>query len=194
MLYTIYKVTNKLNGKIYIGKHQTNNPNDDYYGSGKFIKAAIKKYGKENFIKEVLFEFNTEIEMNNKEREIITEDFVSREDTYNAGIGGEGGPHFKGKNHGIYMQKINSSFEHRKKISDGLYNYYKENDHNMKGKERSNDFKNKISDVRTGVNHSDKTKEKIKQSLKGKKHSEETKEKMRNAKLKNKDNLRGPVD
>lgn len=124
MFYTIYKVTNILNGKVYVGKHQTNNPNDGYYGSGKFIKTAIKKYGKENFIKEVLFVFETEAEMNSKEKELITEEFVSRKDTYNAGIGGEGGPHFKGKSHSDDAKKKMASFkgkthskEAREKIS-----------------------------------------------------------------------------
>jgi hypothetical protein len=99
MLYTIYRTTNNLNGKIYIGKHQTLNPNDSYYGSGKAIVNAIKKHGKENFTKEILFIFETEEEMNNKERELITEEFVLREDTYNMGVGGEGGAHFKGRKH-----------------------------------------------------------------------------------------------
>ena len=126
MLYTIYKVTNKINGKIYIGKHQTENPNDGYFGSGKFIKSAIRKYGKENFIKEVLFIFETELEMNEKEKELITEEFVSRKDTYNAGVGGEGGPHFKGKTHSTdsieKMTKNRKDFtyseEARRKISE----------------------------------------------------------------------------
>lgn len=99
MYYTIYQVTNKINGKIYIGKHQTSNLEDGYLGSGRKIVEAIKKYGKENFVKEILFIFHTESEMNAKEKELITEDFVSRLDTYNIGIGGEGGPQFKGRTH-----------------------------------------------------------------------------------------------
>lgn len=130
MKYTIYKITNKINGKIYIGKHQTDNPNDDYYGSGKAIKEAIKKYGKENFIKEILYIFDTEEEMNVKERKLITEEFIKREDTYNLGIGGEGGPHFKGKTHSNQsIQKMRESRKDfvmpdnaRKKISEANAN------------------------------------------------------------------------
>jgi len=99
MNYTIYKTINKLNDKFYIGKHQTTNPDDDYLGSGKGIKAAIKKYGRENFTKEVLYIFESESEMNLKEKEILTEEFVFSNSNYNEGVGGEGGPHFKGKKH-----------------------------------------------------------------------------------------------
>ena len=48
----IYKTTNLVNGKIYIGKDKNNNPS--YLGSGKILKLAIKKYGKENFTKETI--------------------------------------------------------------------------------------------------------------------------------------------
>lgn len=124
MKYTIYQITNIINHKIYIGKHQTIKPNDGYYGSGKAIKEAIRKYGKENFIKEILFIFDTEEEMNAKERELINEEFVRRKDTYNLGIGGEGGPHFKGKAHseetkrkiGSYGRKLTE--ETKRKISE----------------------------------------------------------------------------
>jgi hypothetical protein len=44
MYYTIYKITNKINGKHYVGKHQTMNLSDDYMGSGKLIKRAIEKH------------------------------------------------------------------------------------------------------------------------------------------------------
>lgn len=87
MFYTIYKTTNTLNGKYYIGKHQTLNPNDDYLGSGKRLRYAIKKYGRENFIKSVLFIFDNEADMNAKEKELV----VLAEDSYNLCEGGHGG-------------------------------------------------------------------------------------------------------
>lgn len=40
MKFTIYKVTNLLNNKYYIGMHRTTNPNDGYLGSGIAIKKS----------------------------------------------------------------------------------------------------------------------------------------------------------
>lgn len=51
MHYLIYKITNNINQKQYIGMHCTNDINDNYMGSGKFIKLAIKKYGIKSFKK-----------------------------------------------------------------------------------------------------------------------------------------------
>ena len=70
-----------------------------YLGSGKYILAAIRKYGRQNFVKEVLYIFDNEEDMNLKEKEILTEEFISTDSNYNAGVGGEGGPHFRGKSH-----------------------------------------------------------------------------------------------
>ena len=91
MFYTIYKIANKLDGKIYIGKHQTKDLNDGYMGSGKILKRAIDKYGLENFTKEILFQFDNESEMNAKEAELVTEEFVKENTNYNLCPGGHGG-------------------------------------------------------------------------------------------------------
>ena len=91
MFYTVYQITNLLDGKIYIGKHQAKNLADGYMGSGKRLRYAIKKYGLENFKKEILFQFETEVDMNAKEAELVNEEFVARSDTYNICFGGQGG-------------------------------------------------------------------------------------------------------
>lgn len=87
MYYTIYKITNKLNGKFYLGKHQTDNLDDGYMGSGKLIKAAIKKYGLEHFEKNILHIFDNETAMNEAEANLV----VISENSYNLCPGGHGG-------------------------------------------------------------------------------------------------------
>lgn len=86
--YLVYKITNLINNKIYIGIHRTKNKNDDYIGSGINIKRAIKKYGLENFKKEILFECKNAEEMAAKEAEIVTAEFLKRDDVYNLAKGG----------------------------------------------------------------------------------------------------------
>jgi len=89
--YVVYKTTNKINGKMYVGCHKTLDPNDDYIGSGMLLKRAIRKYGRENFVKYVLFVFDSPTAMFEKEREIVNKLFVEAENTYNLLIGGSGG-------------------------------------------------------------------------------------------------------
>jgi hypothetical protein len=91
VFYTIYKTTDKLNGKIYIGKHQTKNLDDGYVGSGKLLTCAIKKHGIENFEKEILYIFDNEDDMNAKEAELVTSEFVKEDTNYNLCPGGHGG-------------------------------------------------------------------------------------------------------
>ena len=96
--YTVYQTTNNVNGKIYTGRHITQNLNDSYMGSGKAFKNAVKIYGIHNFSKEILFIFDNKQDMLNKEAEIVTKDFVKRKDTYNLEPGGKSQPHKTVKN------------------------------------------------------------------------------------------------
>lgn len=107
----VYKTVCKSNGKYYIGKHSTSNLDDGYLGSGKLLKQALKKYSKENFVREILCFCSSEEEVYLKEHEIVTQEVVDDEMSYNMKLGGEGG------------QKIYSSEEvkERKKETDRKY-------------------------------------------------------------------------
>lgn len=94
MFYTVYKTTNTVNGKIYIGAHRTENLEDGYVGSGNRLATALKKYGRSSFTKEILFVFDNPTKMSAKEAELVTREFVDREDTYNLVPGGYQGDSF----------------------------------------------------------------------------------------------------
>jgi group I intron endonuclease len=85
--WKIYKVTNTINGKIYVGKQTSTNKN--YYGSGKLIKQAIKKYGRENFTKEIIDEVVGDVLGSETEIYWITK--LNALDGYNLEIHGNGG-------------------------------------------------------------------------------------------------------
>jgi len=164
MLYIIYKVTNKLNGKIYIGKHQTQDINDGYMGSGKHIRNAIDKHGLENFTKEILFQFDNEADMNAKEAELVNEEFVKEDTNYNLCPGGNGGWGYinsleNSKENKIKGGKAHSS-EHMKML--GVKGRNKRN----KRLEKDIEFRYYIADVTLGtgflgMKHTDETKKKI---------------------------------
>jgi len=111
MYYTVYKTTNTVNGRFYIGKHKTRDLNDGYMGSGKLLRQAIEKYGKDKFLKEILFIFNNEEDMSKKEKELV----ILSEQSYNICEGGNGGfdyinrsniTKFKGKKHTYETKKV----------------------------------------------------------------------------------------
>jgi hypothetical protein len=91
MFYYLYEVKNKINGKVYVGVHKTQNLNDGYMGSGKVLKRAIEKHGVENFTKTILEHFDSAEAMYAREKEVVNEDFLNRDDTYNLRCGGLGG-------------------------------------------------------------------------------------------------------
>lgn len=161
----IYKITNLTNGKIYIGKHSTDNLDDGYLGSGKRLKYAIRKYGIENFEKEIIAFCYTEDELNRQERFYIR-DFNSMDSSvgYNLTKGGDG------------VSGLLRTEETKLK---------------MRGKIRTEDYKQKMSDLKKGHIVSKETKKKISESHKGKTFSEETRKKISESKKGRTSNRKG---
>lgn len=106
----IYKTINHVNGKIYIGKANINDPK--YLGSGLKIVAAIKKYGKTNFSKEIIEECETERTADREKHWIRYYNSTDDNIGYNISVGGEGGDH--------YWATLNNDQkqEHNRKISE----------------------------------------------------------------------------
>lgn len=95
-MIVIYRITNKANGKTYIGQHKIKSvlTDDDYMGSGKIIKMAIRKYGKESFQKEYINVAMTQFEAN-----VLEKYYIAKENPeYNISPGGNGGKVWKGGN------------------------------------------------------------------------------------------------
>ena len=178
----IYKITNNINGKIYIGKHSTNNLDDGYMGSGKLILKAEQKYGIENFTKEYLAFCDTENKLNWFEKFYIKKyNSQNNEIGYNISPGGDGWACMLGKKH---------SKESKLKMSEAR----KGKTSWMKGKHLSEECKQKMSISLRGRKvwnkgktniYSEETKHQISESLKGhipwnkgKYLSEECKQKM----------------
>ena len=97
----VYKITNNVNNKIYVGVHSTNYINDSYIGSGKWIKEAVKKYGRESFSKEILGFFYTRQAALSEEARIVDESFIKDRSTYNVWLGG-GGCRLTGEDNPLY--------------------------------------------------------------------------------------------
>jgi hypothetical protein len=92
LYYIIYRTTNNVNGKFYCGKHQTQDLDDGYLGSGKLLQRAIKKHGRENFTREIVMLCRSVDIMNEMEEYLsIKENWVGNAQCYNMRHGGDGG-------------------------------------------------------------------------------------------------------
>ena len=112
--YIIYKITNLVNGKIYIGKHKCDNLDDSYFGSGKRLWLAINKYGIENFVFHVEIDLHNSEELDLLEQCVVNKEFLKRADVYNISRGGKT-PCMYGKDNPFYGRT--HSYETRQKIS-----------------------------------------------------------------------------
>lgn len=136
-----YCTTNKFNNKIYVGRHTTSNINDGYLGSGTILKKSIKKYGRENFKREIL-QFCDSLEDLREKEEFWIKNFQAVELGYN--ISKTSGGWGSGELHPNY-----GKIPYNKDVPMG------------------EDQKNLLSQLHTGKSHSEETKRKISESNKG---------------------------
>ena len=155
-----------INGKTYIGQHKFSLDKKDYYmGKGILITKAIKKYGKENFKKDIIEVVLSQFETNVLEKYYIAKERAIGKAEYNIADGGEGcGGWNKGKHH---------SEKTKRKIG--------ENNIGKHGMPKSEEAKKKMAEAHKGKPLSEEHKKKLKGRTpwnKGKKMSEEYKEKL----------------
>lgn len=174
-MYCIYRTTNLINGKTYVGQHKYKNLDDNYFGSGVLIKQAIKKYGKENFKKEILEANIPNVDLaNDFEQMYILFERAKGKAEYNIANGGKGlgsiSEDTKKKigdaNKISLLGKRQSKETIRKRVEKNT------------GKKRSEESKKKTSDNLMGHSVTEETKIKMSETHKGKKLSEETKRKL----------------
>lgn len=190
MHYFIYETTNTITGIKYIGKHKTDDINDGYLGSGLILSNAIKKYGKNAFVREILFSFDSEEEMNEKERELITLDVCNSDEYYNIALGGQGGCLVLSENHPkreATIAKIkNAQLENSELLSERARRQHIEKNIGMYGKKHTDETKRKMSESGKKIDRywvrgrivSDETREKLRLANVGKKMSDEARRKM----------------
>ena len=135
MIFYFYKITNKINGKFYFGVHSTKNINDGYMGSGVALRRAYKKYGIENFEKEILYYFNNADEMYAFEEQYVNADLVNNPECYNMVIGGRS--ERTNKQLSLLAEPSHNTQEYRKKLKEGHYKYWTTGDVESKRKKKS---------------------------------------------------------
>jgi group I intron endonuclease len=176
----IYKTTNLIDGKIYVGKDKKNNPS--YIGSGIRLINAVKKHGKQNFEKEILEVCSDEKTLN--DREIYWINYYKSYDKsigYNITMGGEGGN----------TRKFYSEYEleeYKNKLSVGVsssdrYKKFVEKRRGIKNPKHSQKLKElyasgKLIPHNLGKQNSPETRAKISAKNKGRKFSIEIRKKM----------------
>lgn len=161
-MYYIYRITNLINSKTYIGQHIYRDINDSYMGSGTALRYAMKKYGKENFKKEILYSRIRDVETANAmECYAIEKEKSIGKAEYNLIKGG--------RCHRNHRHQVTT--ETRKKLSDAHkgktpWNKGKKGQYHLG--ECSDETKKKISDAKKGKTLSEEHKAKISASRKGK--------------------------
>lgn len=178
-MMVIYKTTNLKNGKYYIGKQKSYT--ESYLGSEIALKFAIKKYGKNNFKKEILEICNSNKELENRELWWIDKlDAINDKRCYNLIRETSSNKHRSYKNL-EYRQRLSKSIKKILNTPESKLRLKKQNsgkNNPMYGKHRTLEFKIKMSKIHKGKIISKETKEKMRICKLGIKLSKAIKEKM----------------
>lgn len=154
----IYLITNTLDGKIYIGQHSSNKLNDNYFGSGLHIKRAIKKYGKENFTKEILAYTDNQESLNWLEKYYIKKYKAQNQEIgYNIAFGGVFGHTYERTPE--IIEKLKQTIKEKGGYKgENNPNYGKQHPHTDETKKRISESTSGEKNGMYGKHHSEKVK------------------------------------
>jgi group I intron endonuclease len=191
-IHYLYKITNVKNNKVYIG--QTVQPEKRWYqhknDSTRYklsmtISRAIKKYGNESFIFEIIACCKSLEDANDTETLLVQqyESHVSTGKGYNISYGGSNGQRMPlSKEHKQKLSEIKRGQKLSEQHSENISKALKGKPAHNKGKQVSETVRQKISDSMKGIVFSEEHKQNLSIANTGKKHSEETKQKMKKPK------------
>ena len=158
----IYKTTNLLSGRYYIGMHSTDDLNDGYLGSGTYLKRSINKHGKENHSIEILEFVNSRKELAAREKEIVSLQEIAKKKCMNLKVGGEGG--FSKEDWEKGQKVVSALLKERWKDPEYREKMIRVRQEGVKRLHREGKVK---YDTFTGKKHSPETIQKMKESHKG---------------------------
>lgn len=169
----IYKITNKNDGRIYIGQHKSSTLDENYWGSGIYISRAIAKYGTSMFNREIVEWCASRDELNNKEMKWIAYyNSTNPKLGYNICTGGSVNDSFKGRTH--TQETKDKMSQNQQGASNSFY-----------GKRHTAKSIEKMREAHLGIKFTDEHKEKLRQANLGANNprygshpSEETRRKM----------------
>jgi group I intron endonuclease len=114
-MYQVYQIVNNINNRYYIGLHKGDIYIDKYYGSGKLIRKAVEKHGRDNFSRQVIATFDDKKLAKWFERCIVGDSLVNDRMCYNLVVGSGG--YVAGTDHPYFGTKRIFTEDHRKNLS-----------------------------------------------------------------------------